>query len=127
MKETSFNLKILGLTLISFNLKTEKASDKETLELSNSNREIGTYKPEPIIQSNIGNGSIRPDLKELEKKVLNKEEIPKPVKVKCTTCTGTTYDDDLDFCMKCGKVICSNCGSIDTDGKKYCTECWTSL
>ena len=68
-------------------------------------------------------GSARPDLKELEKQVNNIEDKPSPIKVSCPTCEGTTYDDDIDFCHKCSKTICSNCGT-SSDGKKYCETCW---
>lgn len=122
MKDFKIEIKLFNLSFFSFEVsrnKKEKDKNEESSQLSNHQN---------LMQSNpINNGKIRPDLKELEKKVFNQEEVPKPIKVKCTTCNGTTYDDDIDFCIKCSKEICSNCGSVDTDGKKYCTECWIKL
>lgn len=124
MKKVNIEFKLFGLKLISFEYskmdnEVKQAPDIIPLEFNK--------RPKTIISNNISNGTIRPDLKELEKQVLNKEEVPAPIKVKCKTCDGTTYDDDIDFCNKCGKEICSNCGSLDTDGHKYCSECWSKL
>lgn len=131
MKETNFKLKLFGIPIISIEIKRYTLSqeqDKETLIMPTSNRKKETSTTNNLNAiNNISNGTIRPDLKELERKVLNIEEVPKPVKIKCGSCDGITYDDDIDFCIRCGKDICSNCGSIDTDGKKYCADCWTSL
>lgn len=125
MKEINFKLKLFGFTILSFDFS--KTEDEVVNYNLDDNKLIEKFKSSEKINNTISNGTIRPDLKELEKKIFNKENIPDPIKVKCSTCNGTTYDDDIDFCIKCGKEICSNCGSIDTDGKKYCTECWTSL
>lgn len=68
-------------------------------------------------------GQAKPDLRDAEKKILNIPEKPSPIKVTCETCKGITYDDDIKLCTKCGKVVCSNCGTA-VDGKILCKECW---
>jgi protein-arginine kinase activator protein McsA len=68
-------------------------------------------------------GQARQDLKDLEKQLNPQPEKPEPVKVTCPSCEGTTYDDDLMVCKKCGKIVCSNCGTI-AEGKVFCNPCW---
>jgi hypothetical protein len=68
-------------------------------------------------------GKAKPDLKDLEKQINNVPDKPEPVKVECPSCKGTTYDDDIRICSKCGKKICSNCGT-HFDSKDFCQECW---
>ena len=68
-------------------------------------------------------GKVRPDLKAIERQLNPEPEKPEPIKVQCPSCEGTTYDDDINFCSKCGKAICSNCG-IASEGKNLCDECW---
>ena len=65
----------------------------------------------------------RPDLRAIEKQVLNIPDKPDPVRVTCPTCGGETYDDDIHICTKCGKKVCSNCGTA-ADGQLFCKECW---
>lgn len=71
------------------------------------------------------------------KVVVKTEDVNLPlVKIECPTCHGTTTEDDLSTCWKCGKVICSNCGTEATDpnakegehissSNKLCEECWS--
>lgn len=68
----------------------------------------------------------RPDLRELEKKINNIQDKPKSKLIKCPTCNGTTYEDDLNICSVCGKTVCSNCGTV-SDGMLYCEDCWKKL
>lgn len=126
MKEFNFKLKIFGLTIfaIEYSIENKEVAEPERDHCLEALKEAAN-KIEPV--SSIGAGTIRPDLKELEKKLNNEQDVPKPIKVKCKTCEGITYDDDINFCDGCGKEICSNCGSIDVDGKKYCQECWINV
>lgn len=125
MKEFNFRLKLFGLTILSLEYSTKNYEVEEAPAPEINFNDLMKKETSPI--STVGTGTIRPDLRELEKKLNNDEEVPKPIKVKCSSCNGTTYDDDIDFCSKCGKEICSNCGSLDTDGKKYCPKCWAVL
>lgn len=68
-------------------------------------------------------GQAKPDLRDLEKAIKNEPEKPEPQKVNCITCGGLTYDDDINICYKCGKPVCSNCGT-SADGHMYCESCW---
>lgn len=133
MKEIDMYIKLFGIKIFNY---------KKTIKDTDINIET---KPNPSVESklesapmqpNIGTGTMRPDLKELEKKVLNIKEKPDPIKVTCKSCEGITYDDDIDFCCKCGKEICSNCGSVDTIvnpmdkeiiKSKYCEKCWSEV
>ena len=85
------------------------------------------YKEMPINENAVANlnymGQAKPDLKDAEKMILNIPDKPEPIKVQCPTCEGVTYDDDLKVCTKCGKVVCSNCGTA-VEGKLLCKECW---
>lgn len=126
MKETSFILKLFGIKILSVKIVTE-LKDKVIKEEQINTVPTPDY---PAPQNPIGMGNIRPDLKELEKQVLNIDEQPEPIKVTCQSCKGVTYDDDINFCSKCGKEICSNCGSVITEGgtaKCYCEECWKDV
>ena len=68
-------------------------------------------------------GQAKPDLRDIERKINNVEDKPKPVLIDCPTCKGKTYDDDLKICETCGKTICPNC-STNSDGHIYCDQCW---
>ena len=83
------------------------------------------YKEMPVNPKVVAQyqGTAKPDLKDLEKKINNVPDKPEPVKVECPSCEGTTYDDDIKICNICGKKICSNCGT-HFDGKNFCQECW---
>ena len=85
------------------------------------------YMQAPINDKAVANsnymGQAKPDLRDAEKKILNIPEKPEPIKVTCETCQGITYDDDIKICTKCGKIVCSNCGTA-VDGKILCKECW---
>lgn len=120
MKETSFVLKLFGIKIISVKISTETKAQTDTINTQ-------TYSAP---QNSINAGNIRPDLKELEKEVFKIEDQPDPIKVTCVTCGGVTYDDDIDVCIKCNTVICSNCGSVVTEGgiaKCYCEQCWKEV
>lgn len=71
-------------------------------------------------------GQAKPDLKELENKINNVKAKKKPQLIKCPNCKGTTYDDDIVICEKCGLSICSNCSTSD-NGHNYCDDCWKNL
>lgn len=59
---------------------------------------------------------------------LNKKETITPT-INCPTCNAVTTEDDLKECCKCGKIVCSACGTVDTtnNGKIYCKECWSKI
>lgn len=71
-------------------------------------------------------GQAKPDLKEMEKLINNVVDEPAPVIVTCNTCQGKTYDNDLNSCVKCGAIVCSNCGT-SYNNNSYCEKCWTTV
>jgi DNA polymerase II small subunit/DNA polymerase delta subunit B len=68
-------------------------------------------------------GQAKPDLRAIEKQINHEPEKPKATLVECKTCKCKTYDDDIRRCSKCGKEVCSNCGT-SADGQVFCEECW---
>lgn len=67
----------------------------------------------------------KPNLKKIEESVNPKKKI-KLKKIKCPTCEGTTYEDDIKLCVKCGKKTCSNCGTL-YNNIVYCNDCWKEI
>lgn len=138
MSKFSFKIKILGLTLFCIEIKKKyddnhnvdifKYSDinkkkKMTEYLNQHNDKTGNLSAKTDIKYK---GAVRPDLKDLEKKLNPIEEIP-AILVTCEACGAKTYDDDLTICS-CGKTICSVCGSYDAvSGESYCKECWEKI
>lgn len=125
MNKFSFKVKILGLTI--FCIEIDKLNNYEK---ENSTTNINTKLVEEINQTKTQNieykGSVRPDLKDLEKK-LNPTEENLPMIVTCGGCGATTYDNDLNICS-CGRTICSVCGSFDPQSARYyCKECWEKI
>lgn len=124
MKNYTLSIKLFGLILFSLSIeRTIKSNDlvKEPIE------SIYDASVNPVTKNNEYKGSIKPDLKDLEKKLNPVEEI-KPMKVTCVTCNGITYDDDINLCSMCGLHTCSLCGSNDIEtNKNYCNICWDSI
>ena len=117
MKNYSLVIKILGIRLFSLEIIKEDEIKKEI------------SKKQDIIplDRKIYQGSVKPDLKELENKI-NPQNTIKPMLVTCASCTGTTYDDDINICSSCGISTCSSCGSYDPQSKShYCNECWKKI
>lgn len=67
----------------------------------------------------------KPDLRKMEEDM---NLVKKPIlkKINCPTCKGITYEDDIKICLKCGKKVCSNCGTV-YNKNIYCNECWSSI
>ena len=95
----------------------EKAVTKKEEKVISSNNSINQSLPHEILYK----GTVRPDLKP-------KVEKPKKKLVKCPSCGGTTYEDDITECAICKKVVCSGCGTKDNvTGKTFCNDCWRQL
>ena len=91
----------------------------------NETNSVNTIQKAQIQEVKPYAGRIRKDLNAKHKE---EERKNKPKKIKCPTCGGVTYEDDIYICAKCGTKVCSNCGSYDTiTHKHYCNDCWKEL
>lgn len=126
-----FSIKIELFKFILFSLSIESSSKKDettTKKETIKNKDLETESHQTSMQiNNQYAGSVKPDLKEFERQLNPVKDIPAII-VTCETCNGTTYDDDINVCNKCGKSTCSICGNYDPRSRyNYCQECWEKL
>ena len=129
MNKLSFTISIFGLKIFKFEKETNYSNDTTANSSITIKPKDAESKKEPIVKSIHSNyqGSVKPDLKELEKQLNPVEEIPNLI-VTCKTCKGTTYDDDINICSKCEKPTCSLCGNYDPASRcNFCNECWINI